>query len=67
VPVEVILGDVEHHTRLGPQRRRPVQLEARQLDGHQFGLLVEHIQHRVADVAAQQGGATSRDQHRVQH
>ena len=37
VPVEVVLGDVEHHARLRPQRRRPVQLEARQLDGEQLG------------------------------
>ncbi len=67
VPVEVVLGDVEHHAGLRPQRRRPVQLEARQLDGQQLGGLDQHVEHRVADVAAQQRAAPGGDQHRVQH
>ena len=67
VPVEVILGDVEHHARLRTQRRRPVQLEARQLDGQQLGGLIQDVEHGVADVAAQQRAATGGHQHRVQH
>ena len=54
VPVQVVLGDVEHHAGLRSQRRRPVQLKARQLDREQIGRLVQHVEHRVADVAAQQ-------------
>ena len=52
VPVKVVFGDVEHDSGVGPQRRRPAQLEAGQLDGQQLGWLVQHVQHRVADVAA---------------
>ena len=36
VPVQVVLGDVEHDAGLGPHRRRPVQLEAGQLDGQEL-------------------------------
>ena len=67
VPVEVVLGDVEHHTGLRAQRRRPVQLEARQLDGQQLGRLIQDVEHWVADVAAQQRPAAGGHQHRVQH
>jgi len=67
VPVEVILGDIEHDACLRAQRRRPVQLEARQLDGQQLGGLIQDVEHGIADVAAQQGATTGGDQHRVQH
>ena len=53
MPVQMVFGDVEHHAGLGPYRRRPVQLEAGQLDGQQVGGRAQRIQHRATDVAAQ--------------
>ena len=41
VPVEVVLGDVEHAPDGGHDRRRPMQLEARQLDGQHVPTLVD--------------------------
>ena len=69
VPVEVVLGDVEHGGRLCAHRGGVVQLEAGQLDGeHVVRLGVHHrLDDRQADVAAgdraQPGGA----QHRLEH
>ena len=67
VPVQMILGDVEHHAGVRAQRRRPVQLEAGQLDRQHVDRAVEHIEHRLADVAAQRGASATCLQHRVQH
>ena len=71
VPVEVIFGDVEHDAGLGSHRRRPVQLEARQLDGQHVGRAVrsagQDTEHRAADVAAQPAVEARGDEHRVQH
>ena len=63
VPVEVVLGEVEHDGGLGGHRVGVVELEAGQLDGeHVVGLGVHHrLDDRQPDVAdrggAQAGGA----------
>ena len=67
VPVEMILGHVEHDTGLGSQRRRPEQLEARYLHGQQVSRLVQHVENGVADVAAQHRGPPVGDEHVVEH
>ena len=58
VPVEVVLGDVQHARRRRAAARRPVQLEAGQLDGeHVVRPGRDRVQHRPADVAAGDGVA----------
>ena len=52
VPVEMILGHIEHDTGLGSQRRRPEQLKARYLYCQHIRRLVQYVENRVADVAA---------------
>ncbi len=47
MPIQVILGDVEHRPRLRAQRRCPEQLKAGQLDGQQVGGLVSGVENRV--------------------
>ena len=69
MPVDVVGGDVEARRGPGCERVRPVQLEARQLDGDDVvGLGVhDRLEHRGADVAgaagSQPGGAQDRGQH----
>ena len=69
VPVEVVLGDVEHRGGLGGHRVRVVQLEAGQLDGvHVVGLGVHHgLDDGQTDVAARDAAATVRLEHGVEH
>ena len=69
VPVEVVLGDVEHRGGLGAHRVGVVQLEAGQLDGEDVVRLGVHhrLDDRQADVAdgdaAQPRGAQDRVEH----
>ena len=67
VPVEVVLGDVEHAPRGGHHRRRPVQLEARQLHGEHPPPRPDRVDHRVADVPAGHGVEPGRAQDRLEH
>ncbi len=55
VPVEVVVGHVEHRRRLGAHRPGVVELEARELEGeHVVGLGIHHrLEHRAPDVADQ--------------
>ena len=55
VPVEMVLGDVEHAPGGGHHGRRPVQLEARQLHREHPPPRPDRVHHRVADVAAGHG------------
>ena len=69
VPVDVVGSDVE--AGRGPRRQgvRPVQLEARQLDGDDVvGLRVhDRLEHRGADVAGAAGPQPGRPQDRGEH
>ena len=53
MPVDVVLGDVQHHGRVGAHRLGPVQLEARELDDDDLGRLLggDDLDERRADVA----------------
>ncbi|SIN33596.1 Uncharacterised protein [Mycobacteroides abscessus subsp. abscessus] len=67
MPIEVILGHVEHRAGRRSHRRRPVQLKAGQLDGQELDVTIQHVEHRIADIPAQRTGATGRRQHVVDH
>ena len=67
MPVQVILGDIEHHAGVRAQRRRPEQLEAGHLDGQQFDRPRQDVEHRFADVSAQRRRSAAGAQHLVQH
>ena len=69
VPVEVVLGDVEHRGRLRRHRVGVVELEAGELDGqHVVGLGVHHgLDDRQADVADRGSAEPGREQDRGQH
>ena len=69
VPVDVVRRDVEHRGRVRPDRGRPVQLEAGQLDGEHVvaRLRHHHLEQGRPDVArghrAQPGGGEDRGEH----
>jgi hypothetical protein len=67
VPVDVVRGDVEHDGGVRSDRRAPVELEARQLDGEHVLVGQHGVQQRQPDVArgdgAQAGGAQDRREH----
>ena len=78
VPVQVILGDVEHHARGRPDRWCPVQLETRELDrddvlpglgpfGPGIGAGQYGLEHRPADVAAGRHPVAGGPQDRLEH
>jgi hypothetical protein len=74
VPVGVVVGDVEHGGRRGRQRRRPVQLEARELHGQGVvgrGPVVpgggDHLDEGPADVARGHRTPSAGEQDRLEH
>src|SRR5690606_2274971 len=70
VPVEMVLGDVEHDAGLGPNRGRPVQLEGRQLDGEYVGprfVAAQGVGHGKTEVAARDAAEAGGLEDRVQH
>ena len=63
----MVFGDVEHHPGLGSHRRRPVQLEAGQLDGQQVGGLIATRPAPGYRCCRTTGCAACGDEHGMQH
>jgi hypothetical protein len=69
VPVQVIGREVQQRAGRWTHGLRPVQLEARHLDGqHVVGGRRQHgVDDRYADVADRAGAPSGRDEHRFEH
>ena len=69
MPVEVVGGQIQHHSRERPDRGAPVQLKARQLHSDdRVGLRVGHyVEDRSADVPGSNAAMTSGREHGSQH
>src|SRR5256885_986898 len=67
VPVDVVLGQVEHDGRVRGEGRGPVQLEARQLHGQYVVARADRVERRVADVPAGHGVGAGGLEDRFEH
>ena len=67
VPVEVVLGEVEHRPGEGAHRRRPLELEARQLHRQHPVARAQRVHDGQPDVAAGDGVLPRRAQDRLEH